>query len=274
MSQWSRFVNVFRRRRVTREIDAELASHLEEAVARGRDPHEARRAFGSPLRHRGVEPRHSRAGVARGHPRRCGLQRATTVRAAGHDGRGHSVARARHWRLLVGLPSHRRPAASAAARHRARATLRADLRRRRSRWSVDRPRWLVLSHVSTDARGGRQARRRCSRSSRPIARELTYASEHEMERAYRSYVSGWMFESFGLRPALGRLFTEDDDRTPGAHPYAVLSHDYWTRRFGPPGRDRRTFACASLYEIVGVVDAGFTGTEPARSPTCSSRRWR
>jgi hypothetical protein len=42
------------------------------------------------------------------------------------------------------------------------------------------------------------------------------------------YVSGWMFGSFGLRPFLGRLFTENDDRKPGAHPYAVLSHDYWT----------------------------------------------
>ena len=41
-----------------------------------------------------------------------------------------------------------------------------------------------------------------------------------------------MFASFGLRPALGRLFTESDDLYPGAHPYAVLSHDYWTRRFG------------------------------------------
>ena len=32
------------------------------------------------------------------------------------------------------------------------------------------------------------------------------------------YVSGWMFASFGLRPALGRLFTENDDLKPGAHP--------------------------------------------------------
>src|SRR5438046_3011469 len=35
-----------------RDIDDELASHLEDAVADGRDPAEARRAFGSPLRHR------------------------------------------------------------------------------------------------------------------------------------------------------------------------------------------------------------------------------
>ena len=49
--------------------------------------------------------------------------------------------------------------------------------------------------------------------SRPI--DVTYGSDQEMERAYRQYVSGWMFDSFGVRPALGRLFTEDDDCTVG-----------------------------------------------------------
>ena len=61
---------------------------------------------------------------------------------------------------------------------------------------------------------------------------LTYQSGQEMEKAYRQYVSGWMFGTFGLKPAVGRLLTESDDLTPGAHPVVVLSHDYWTRRFG------------------------------------------
>ena len=62
--------------------------------------------------------------------------------------------------------------------------------------------------------------------------DLTYKSDEEMERAYLQYVSGWMFTTFGLRPALGRVFTENDDVKPGGHPYAVLSYDYWTHRFG------------------------------------------
>ena len=44
--------NVFRSGRAIDDIDEELASHLDDAVAGGRDPAEARRAFGSPLRHR------------------------------------------------------------------------------------------------------------------------------------------------------------------------------------------------------------------------------
>src|SRR6266702_1115751 len=51
MSLWSRIVNVLRGERLSREIDEELRSHIEEAIEDGRDPTEARRALGSALRH-------------------------------------------------------------------------------------------------------------------------------------------------------------------------------------------------------------------------------
>jgi len=94
--------------------------------------------------------------------------------------------------------------------------------------------------------------------------DLTYKSDEEMERAYLQYVSGWMFSTLGIRPALGRVLTENDDLKPGAHPYAVLSHDYWAHRFGQnPTVIGRTFRIGNtLYEIAGVAEAPFTGTEP------------
>src|ERR1041384_7398053 len=52
MSLWNRIANVFRPGRLNPEIDEELQSHLAEAIERGRDPAEARRAFGSALRNR------------------------------------------------------------------------------------------------------------------------------------------------------------------------------------------------------------------------------
>src|SRR6185295_5933758 len=52
MSMWSRIANVFRGDGVSREIDEELEAHLAEAIGEGRDPVEARRAFGSVLRNR------------------------------------------------------------------------------------------------------------------------------------------------------------------------------------------------------------------------------
>src|SRR5262249_28377633 len=50
MSLWFRFANMFRGERLSREIDEELESHITEAVARGREPSEARLSFGSMLR--------------------------------------------------------------------------------------------------------------------------------------------------------------------------------------------------------------------------------
>jgi putative ABC transport system permease protein len=46
MSLWSRVANVFRGEKLTSEIAEEMDSHIAEAVERGRDPDEARRAFG------------------------------------------------------------------------------------------------------------------------------------------------------------------------------------------------------------------------------------
>jgi predicted permease len=55
-----------------------------------------------------------------------------------------------------------------------------------------------------------------------------------------------------------------DDLEPGGHPVAVLSYDYWTRRFGRnPNVLGRTFRFGNnLYTIVGVAGEGFTGVEP------------
>jgi len=102
--------------------------------------------------------------------------------------------------------------------------------------------------------------------------DLTYGSEQEIEKANVQFVSGWMFASFGLRPARGRLLTETDDLKPGASPVAVLSYDYWTRRFSRDpnviglsvrmGPDWRIGPSSKVFEIVGVAPERFTGTEP------------
>src|SRR5262249_4421276 len=84
------------------------------------------------------------------------------------------------------------------------------------------------------------------------------------EKAYRQHLSGNVFGIFGLQPAVGRLLTPNDDITPGAHPVAVLSYDYWTRRFArDPGVVGKTFRQGSVqYQIVGVAPKGFTCTRP------------
>ncbi len=73
-----------------------------------------------------------------------------------------------------------------------------------------------------------------------------------------------MFSLFGLKPAIGRLLTPADDMKPGGHPVAVLSYDYWQRRFNGDTHivGRKFRLGADLYKIVGVCGKGFIGTEP------------
>src|SRR5260370_3604357 len=52
MSMWTKIANVFGGDRLSRDIDEELDAHFQDAIEQGRDPEEARRAFGSPLRQR------------------------------------------------------------------------------------------------------------------------------------------------------------------------------------------------------------------------------
>jgi hypothetical protein len=55
--------------------------------------------------------------------------------------------------------------------------------------------------------------------------------EPEIEKMRVELVSGTYFQTLGLNPALGRLLTEADDQTPGAHPVVVASYSWWQRRF-------------------------------------------
>jgi hypothetical protein len=262
MSLWSRIANVLLGRSLSREIDEELQSHIDEAIRQGRDPAEARRAFGSALRHR-EESRDIRL-----------IAWLDSLRADAVFG----------WRQL-----RKNKVTSAAAILSLALAIGActsafrliDALFLRPLPISEPERLYAISTEGLDVDGkplsGDSWSYPLFRLMRAAARneaeliaisgsertDLTYASDQDMEKAYRQYVSGWMFTSFGLRPALGRLLTENDDLKPGAHPYAVLSHDYWTRRFGrDPKVIGRTFRMGNdLYQIIGVSEAPFAGTE-------------
>jgi predicted permease len=88
------------------------------------------------------------------------------------------------------------------------------------------------------------------------------------ERVLLQYLSGNVFPVFGLQPAAGRLLTPADDDAPGAQPVAVLSHDFWTRRFQQDPKAVGTVLRLGdrVFEIVGVAPRGFIGTEPGLVP--------
>src|SRR4029077_19951616 len=62
---------------------------------------------------------------------------------------------------------------------------------------------------------------------------------------------------------LGRFFQSEDDRQPGASPYAVLSYACWQNRFAAdPGIAGKTIRINALsYTVLGVAPPGFQGTE-------------
>ena len=82
------------------------------------------------------------------------------------------------------------------------------------------------------------------------------------ERIYAQLVSGNFFEVLEVRPALGRSFAPDEDRTPGERPVVVLSHALWQRSFGSdPGIVGRTIQLnARPFTVIGVAPKGFHGS--------------
>jgi predicted permease len=76
-------------------------------------------------------------------------------------------------------------------------------------------------------------------------------------------VTGNYFEILGVQPAQGRLLASSDDRTPGAHPVAVLSHAFWRSRFGgrPDVVGTEVLLNGQRFTVVGVAPEGFEGSQ-------------
>jgi putative ABC transport system permease protein len=82
------------------------------------------------------------------------------------------------------------------------------------------------------------------------------------ERAWGYLASGNYFDVLGVRAFKGRLFTQEDDRIPGAHPVAVVSYGCWQRRFGgdPNMVGRSVKLNGHDFTIIGVAPEEFRGT--------------
>src|SRR6266853_1714658 len=95
----------------------------------------------------------------------------------------------------------------------------------------------------------------------------TIAEHGQTERGSGELVSGNYFDVLGVRPALGRLFMAEDDRVPSAQPVVVLSHAYWTHRFGGNANVLNQSLLVNNTEltVVGVAQAGFTGIQVGQS---------
>ena len=88
------------------------------------------------------------------------------------------------------------------------------------------------------------------------------------ERARREFVSGNYFEVLGVGATVGRLIGPADNTTAHAHPVAVLSYNFWRARFAAdPGAVGRTITINDEpLTVVGVAARGFRGVEVDHEP--------
>ena len=77
-------------------------------------------------------------------------------------------------------------------------------------------------------------------------------------------VSANFFDMLGAAPALGRAFSGEEDKTPGANPVVMLNYNFWQRHFGgDTGLVGRTITLNNMaYTVVGIAPRDFIGCDP------------
>jgi predicted permease len=272
MSVWSRFSNMFRTGRVERELDEELQFHIEQrivelmdkGVARDAAAREVARRFGSPLRRREESLdvkllpwldsllRDARLGVRM-------LRKDAVVTGAAvvslSLALGACVAAFSLVDALILRPLPVREPGQLV--YLAFPTYNAE---RPEGDTFNDPLFLRLREAS------REHVALFAMSTQVIRRAAFADAGGEKESVRAQHVSGDAFIRLGVTPALGRLFTPQDDERPGASPVVVLSHAFWMRRFGgdPSVIGRSLRLEDKPLQIVGVAEPRFIGVEPGR----------
>ena len=99
-------------------------------------------------------------------------------------------------------------------------------------------------------------------------REHVRIAGGQQEDARTKLVSEEYFSVLGVDPAIGRFFNRSDAKGPGEDPYAVISYDYWQKRFGGNVSVLGTpiKLLGTTLTVIGVAAPGFTGENVADKP--------
>ncbi len=84
------------------------------------------------------------------------------------------------------------------------------------------------------------------------------------QRGTAELVSGNYFEVLGVPAAIGRTLSPAEDRIQDGEPYAVLSYEYWQRRFGGDASvlNRAIEVNGHPMTVIGVAERGFLSFDP------------
>jgi predicted permease len=96
---------------------------------------------------------------------------------------------------------------------------------------------------------------------------LSTGGDHKPAAA--EIVSGTYFSVLGVGPALGRVFENEDDRTPGANPVVVLSYDFWKTQLAsaPDVVGRKVLVNQHPMTVIGVAAPTFRGIDVGEVPS-------
>jgi predicted permease len=88
--------------------------------------------------------------------------------------------------------------------------------------------------------------------------DFSITGSGEAERVRVGMVSAGFFETLGVNPTRGRLFTAEEDRK-GIAPVALISAGLWQRKFGsaPDIVGKRITMNGDSYTVIGVIPASF-----------------
>jgi len=263
VSRLNRFLNLWRQREIDREIDDELAFHLEMraeknlrgGMGRAEAQAEARRHLGGALRAKeamrearmmvwleavAADVRHG-GRVLR---RRAGLATLAIVTMSLGIGANAAIFTLLNAILLRPLPF-------------------ADPDRLVA--IVDRFSRLGETHSPTipEILDMREQQRVFSNVGFFDTRDFQMTGGDEPTRVFTARVSASLFPTLGVQPALGRLFT-DTDNLAGHWDVALLSDGLWRRNFGadPTVLGRTLMVNGKLHTVIGVLPRAFTVEYP------------
>ena len=82
------------------------------------------------------------------------------------------------------------------------------------------------------------------------------------------FVSGNYFRTLGVNAAIGRTLQPDDDSEAAPAPVAVITNGFWRRAFGsdPEVQSKTLTLNGTVFAIVGVLPEGFFGLDPSINP--------
>ena len=259
MSLWTRVANAFRGARVNREIDEELEAHVAEAMASGRTAAEARRALGSPLRHREESRDAKLVGwmadftqdvryALRTLGRRPGFAAVALLTLALGSGATTVMFTVINGVLLRPLP-YAQPGRLVTLQEKTdQATHYGNL------WAFA---YLNFQDCKRESKTLDLAAWRYNVGTASVNGEAEYASGRQ--------ISADLFSILGVPLAQGRDFLPEEDRL-GAEPVTILGHSFWQRRFGgnPAAIGKPVILDGKTFTVVGIAPTNFRldGEEP------------